>query len=302
MALFDIDDPNAHVGYRNLRAAKFPQEQAIKDGLEHLWLRYKPYADTNFCAEFARHPDERFWEMYLAIRFLDARKKMRKREELTAAQRDTGPDICIRKGRRRIWIEGIATGAGNADNLDQVPDLFAANADEIHDAPRRQIELRITTALQRKAKKFEGYRKSGIVGEKDSYVIAISGGQFALEAAGAGLPHAVTAVYPFGEEFAVVDRETAEFVALGHKFSAEIRKARGRPEPRTAFQHKMFSSISGIIWSLRSIGNFLGQSDDFVFVHNQMAERPIPRQWINWDAEYFPIEDGKKLRKKIRRR
>jgi hypothetical protein len=301
MALFDIDDPNAHIGYRNLRAAAYPPEQAIKDGLERLWLRYKPYADTNFCAEFRRRPDERFWEMYLAIHFLDARKKMRKREELTTEQRDTGPDICIRKGRRRIWVEGIATGAGNDDNLDQVPDLFAANADEVQDAPRRQIELRITTALQRKAKKFEGYRKKGLVGEKDSCVIAISGGQFALEAAGAGLPHAVTAVYPFGEEFAIVDRETAEFVAFGHKFSAEIRKARGRPEPRTAFQHKMFSSISGIIWSLRSIGNFLGRSDDFVFVHNQMAERPIPRQWINWDAEYFPVEDGKKLRKKIRR-
>jgi len=128
MRLFSLDIPDAHVGYRNLRQAEFPQEQAINDGLEELWRRYEPYADTDFCSEFARQPDARFWEMYLAIRFLDARKRMRRREELTREQRNTGPDICIRKGRRRIWIEGIATGAGNADNLDQVPNLFAANA------------------------------------------------------------------------------------------------------------------------------------------------------------------------------
>jgi hypothetical protein len=52
--------------------------------------------------------------MYLAIRFLDARKKKRRPEELTREQRNTGPDICVRKGRRRIRIEGIATGAGNS--------------------------------------------------------------------------------------------------------------------------------------------------------------------------------------------
>jgi hypothetical protein len=300
MGLFELDLPDVQVGYRNLRRAEFPQEQAINKGLEELWRRYEPYADTNFCPEFARHPDKRFWEMYLAIRFLGARRKMRKREELTREQRDTGPDICISKGARRIWIEGIATGVGNADNLDQVPDLFAAGTDEIQNAPRRQIELRITAALRRKAEKFKRYRELEIIGEKDSCIVAISGGQFALEAAGAGLPHAVTAVYPFGEEFAVLKHRTAEFAHFGHKYSEMIQSAVG-PESRTAFQHQEFTGIAGLIWSLRSIGNFLGRTDDFVFVHNQMAERPIPRGWIKWDAEYFTIESGRKLRKKARR-
>lgn len=111
----------------------------------------------------------------------------------------------------------------------------------------------------------------------------------------------MTAVYPFGEEFAVLDRKTAEFKSWGHAYAAEIQRARGKPEPRTAFQHKEFASISGLIWSVRSIGNFLGQRDDFVCVHNQMAERPIPRRWIDWDAEYFPIEEGRKLQKRVRR-
>ena len=167
------------------------------------------------------------FERCISLSVSSTRKKMRRREELTREQRNTGPDICVRKGRRRIWIEGIATGAGNADNLDQVPDLFAANADEVQNAPRRQIELRITAALRRKAEKFERYRENGIIGERDSCIVAISGGQFALETAAAGLPHAVTAVYPFGEEFAVLDPETAEFVSFGHRYSEAIQSARG---------------------------------------------------------------------------
>jgi hypothetical protein len=114
MRLFALDIPDAHVGYRNLWRAEFPHEVAINNGPEELWRRYETYADTDFCSVFARQPDARFWEMYLAIRFLDARKKKRRPEELTREQRNTGPDICVRKGRRRIWIEGIATGAGNS--------------------------------------------------------------------------------------------------------------------------------------------------------------------------------------------
>jgi hypothetical protein len=30
MALFDVDNPDAHIGYRNLRAAEFPVEKEIK--------------------------------------------------------------------------------------------------------------------------------------------------------------------------------------------------------------------------------------------------------------------------------
>lgn len=181
MALFDLDNPDGHIGYKNLRRAEFPQEQATKHGLETLWEKYEPYADTNLCAEFSRNPDERFWEMYLAMRFLNTRKRMRRREELSRDQRDEGPDVCIRKCSRHIWIEGIATGVGAPDNLDQVVDLFAANADVVQDAPRRQIELRITSALRRKAKKFEGYRKKGIIGEKDSCIVAICGGSSPLK-------------------------------------------------------------------------------------------------------------------------
>jgi len=60
---------------------------------------------------------------------------------------------------------------------------------------------------------------------------------------------------------------------------------------------ELFAGISGLISSRRAIGNFLGPPDDFIFVHNQAAERPIRRKWIKWVEEYLPVEDGKQLRR-----
>jgi hypothetical protein len=86
--------------------------------------------------------------------------------------------------------------------------------------PRRQIELRITGALRNKLKAFEKYRSDGIVGESDSCIVAVSACQFALEAAGEGLSHAVKAVYPFGNEFVEFNRRTFDVVRLAHNYSA----------------------------------------------------------------------------------
>ena len=127
MALFDITIPNPHPGYQNIKVAQYAEEARIQKGLEALWLRYEPYADSDFREEFGRQPDSRFWEMYLTVRFLNTRKELFLRSELTAARRNAGPDICIRKCSRRIWIEAIAPGQGDdVSNLDRVPDLFSA--------------------------------------------------------------------------------------------------------------------------------------------------------------------------------
>jgi hypothetical protein len=303
MALFDIDVPDAQVGYLNIKAAQFPTEALIKQGLEELWTRYEPYADAHFRTEFAKQPEPRFWEMYLAVQLLNARKKILSRDQLPAAQRDEGPDICIPKGKRKIWIEALAPDRGEPSNLDQVPDLFAASAEGQAQDARRQVELRITSALLKKRDAFQEYRDKGIVAEEDSCVVAISAAEFALQAVDAGLPHAVTAVYPFGQEHFVLDPNGPRVVSRGHEYSAEIRRLgdnRG-PIPRTAFQHEHFAGISGIIWSRRAIGNFLGQPDDFMFIHNDTAEKSIPRGWFRWLQEFFPNDEGTTLTIRKRR-
>ena len=143
--------------------------------------------------------------MYLGVRLLDGRKALRRKDKLPKVVRDEGPDLCIQKGRRRIWVEVIAPSPGDDTNLDKVPDLFASGAERDN---RRKIELRIAGALKTKADKFASYREKGIVGPKDSCIVAIAASQFALEAeaeSGAGLPLPVTTVYPFGEEVITID-------------------------------------------------------------------------------------------------
>jgi hypothetical protein len=301
--LFDNDDPNASQGFKNFKVA--PAESTggkIRQGLEQLWKRFEPYADKEFIKEFGRHVEERFWEMYLGSRLLEACKGLRKRNPLPKKERDGGPDFCIEKGRRKIWVEVIAPSPGGEDNLDKVPDLFASGADS---EARRKIELRIASALKTKADKFARYREKGIIGPNDSCVVAIAASQFALEAdteSGVGLPLPVTTVFPFGEEIVTIDPETAEFASLSHKYSGEIERAEKegkKPEAvsRTAFQNEYFSGIDGLIWSQRSTGNFLGNTDDFVYVHNQLGKRPLPKRWLNWAEEYFTVDGGKKLRR-----
>jgi hypothetical protein len=305
MALFDLDDANSNQGYRNLRNAPAGSVGAqIKGGLEELWRRYEPYADTNFCKEFAMQPEPRFWEMYLSVCLLASRKKLRPRAELPDAERDEGPDICISKGRRKIWIEAMAPSPGDDKNLDKVPDLFLNAGDGLQDMPERHIELRITGALWTKLQAFQRYRQNGIIGDNDSCIVAVSAAQFALEAAGEGLSHAVKAVYPFGEEFIELNPRRFEVVRFGHRYSEQITRANDKGEPilRTAFQDERFADISGLIWSRRSPGNFLGQADDLVYVHNQVARKPIPRKWVRWAEEFYPIDEGKKLRARKRRK
>jgi len=46
------------------------------------------------------------------------------------------------------------------------------------------------------------------------------------------------------------------------------------------------------------MGNFMGQFHDLLYLHNQAAERPIPRRWFKWADEYFSSDDGTQLIRK----
>jgi hypothetical protein len=82
--LFDNDDPDASQGFKNLKAALADSTGGkIREGLETLWKRFGPYADKEFIKEFGRHPEERFWEMYLGVRLLGGRTQ----ETETAAEK-----------------------------------------------------------------------------------------------------------------------------------------------------------------------------------------------------------------------
>jgi hypothetical protein len=95
----------------------------------------------------------------------------------------------------------------------------------------------------------------------------------------------------------IVDPKALAIVDRQYEFSPDIKRTGKNPIPRSAFQNELFAGISSLIWSRRSIGNFLGQPDDFIFVHHQAAARPIQREWMNWVEEFQPVEGDKQLRR-----
>ena len=112
-----------------------------------------------------------------------------------------------------------------------------------------------------------------------------------------GLPYAVSAVYPFGQEQFVIANNDVRNAKRSFGYAGRIERENADPIPRTAFQHDYFKNIAGLIWSRRSMGSFLGQKNDLTFVHNQVAVKPIPRAWTRWAEEYVAPRDQNVLRR-----
>jgi len=193
-SLWDVDVKNPDPGFLNLRAASAIAERNIVKNLDAMWALFEPYADTDFRTEFARQPDTRFWEMYLACRLLSAGRTL-----LPAADRKrTGgqPDICILDGGRRIWIEAIAPSIGQ-EGPDQVVGPKAIDGQVAVGAmPVRQAQLRISSALLAKSKKLDTYLRDGSIAEDDVRLIAVGACQFHIYALDEPTPTALSSVLP----------------------------------------------------------------------------------------------------------
>jgi|GEM_PF-430734 len=294
MGLFLESVDGEDLGYRNIRDGILPIERQIRQNLENLWCRFEPYADTQFRTEFARQPSERFWEMHLGCWLLDQGKQIVARSELTRAAQGNRPDFCVVEDGRRIWIEAICPNRGSDDNPDQIPD-FMANAKpgevQVFAAPNREIDLRLTSALLEKSRRYQRYKTSGVVGPDDTCLVAISGGQLRYAGPTGMFCPPARAFYPIGNEYVTFDRSTGEVVDSGFQKSVEIGRSGpqgGASIPRTAFLESEFEHLAGVIWSRAGIGN---DTYGVAFLPNAMARNSLPERWAAWDAEYRVREE-----------
>ncbi|GAA0588643.1 hypothetical protein [Rhizomicrobium electricum] len=285
MGLFIEPPTDADRGYLNLWEAKSNGEMAIRAALEELWVKYEPYADAGFPSKFARHPDEHFWEMYLTVLLLDEGKKIRPRKDVLKAEREVGPDICVLEQGRKVWIECVTPGAGKEGHPDSVPELGGKRT--LHAAPRRQVELRITSSLKQKRDQIRAAREKGIISAEDVSVVAFSGANFWAQSATGGIPHALSAVYPIGEEYMIVNGDTFEVIESKYALSTKIPRKGGPDIARTAFLSGEYPELGGLIWSRRTIGNFVGQGCDFVYAHNATAQTKLDAKWARWSREFL---------------
>jgi hypothetical protein len=288
--LFDVDGANLDLGFENLKAAELSIEQQLRALLQEMWARYEPYADPDFRQGFARDVDGRFWEMYLGCTLLEAGRTLL---PVAGRQREGGqPDLCVLEGDHRIWIEAITPNEG-APGPDQIVRPVPINeGGGFVVAPIRQAQLRTSSALWTKTQKIARYIKQGVIAPEDTRLIAISASRFVgIYFAEQPLPLIMTTLFPIGDAFITIDRDTGDVLEDGFYAEPLIHRERN-PIQRTAFLDDRFADISGVIWSRVGLGNLSRQVRPITYVHNPLAQVPLPTNWGIWDREFVTTRQG----------
>ncbi|NEX48287.1 hypothetical protein [Pseudotabrizicola algicola] len=287
--LFEINGASLDLAFENLKIAESPIEQQLHAMLQEMWARYEPYADPDFRQGFARDVDGRFWEMYLGCTLLEAGRTLL---PVVDRQREGGqPDLCVLEGDRRIWIEAICPDEG-APGPDQIVRPVAINeGGGLVAAPIRQAQLRISSAFWTKAQKIVRYIEQGMIAPDDTRIIAISASRFGVYVAEQPLPLIMTTLFPIGDAFITIDRDTGDVLEEGFHAAPLIYRERN-PIPRTAFLDERFADISGVIWSRVGLGNLSRQVRPITYVHNPLAQIPLPTNWGVWDREFVTTRKG----------
>lgn len=287
--LFDINGVNLDRGFENLKAAESPVERQIHNTLQEMWDRFEPYADPDFRHGFARDVDGRFWEMYLGCMLLEAGRTLL---PVAERQRQGGqPDLCVLEDGHRVWIEAITPDEG-ASGSDQIVHPTPINeGGGLVAAPIRQAQLRTSGAFWTKAQKIGRYIEQGVIAPGDTRIVAINASRFGVYVTEQPLPLIMTTLFPIGDAYITIDRETGNVIQKGFHAAHFIQRERD-PIPRTAFLDDRFANISGVIWSRIGIGNLSRQVRPITYVHNPLAQVPLPTKWGVWDREFVTTRNG----------
>lgn len=287
--LFDVSGANLDRGFENLKVAESMFEQQMRATLQEMWTLYEPYADPDFRHGFARDVDGRFWEMYLGCTLLEAGRTLL---PVVERHREGGqPDLCVLENGHRIWIEAVAPDEG-APGPDQIVRPVPINeGGALVAAPIRQAQLRTSGAFWTKAQKISHYMAQGVIAPEDPRIIAVSASRFGLYVPEEPLPLIMTTLFPIGDAYITVDRDTGVVLEEGYYASPFIQRERN-PIPRTAFVDERFADISGVLWSRIGIGNLSRKVRPISYVHNPLAQTPLPTNWGVWDREYVTTRCG----------
>jgi len=286
--IFDVDGNNLDPGFVNIKAQQYRAEQEMYELIEAMWETYEPYADPDFRHGFARDVDGRFWEMYLGCTLLEAGRALL---PATERLREGGqPDLCIVEDGRRIWIEAITPDDGELGPDQIVRPVPINEGGGLIAVPVRQAQLRTTSAFWTKSRAIARYLDEGVIAADDVRIIAISASRFGPYV-GEDPPLIISSLYPIGDAYVAIDRETGEIVDQGFH-AAPVIERDGDPIPRTAFLDERFADISGVVWSRIGLGNISRRVRPLTYVHNPLAHRPLSELWGVWDRELALLQNS----------
>ena len=279
--LFNVNLQATDLVYINLRDTK--SLLAYKNFAEKLWVKYHPYADSNFLIEIGNSFHERFWEMYLACTLLQNNICLEKKRT------NKGPDIQVKFGISTIWIEATAPRGGDPDKPDSVVQPLMTPGKIVGGkVPDDQIILRYRNTIQEKYNnKYNRYLTNDIISSVDCYVIAINGCQIHCSRVENNIPRIVRSVFPFGLQVVTINTKSHEVVGTSHQYRPSITKASGKSVDTNIFLNQNYQNISAILFSNADVGNQVDPfGQDFVCVRNPYALNPLPNNFLCIGSEY----------------
>lgn len=248
---------------------------------EELYEKFQPYKDSHFDSQVKIDFNARSWEMYLANVFLE--------NGIAISSSDKGPDIKIEYKDRNIWIECVASKNGSGS--DRVPELLYNGSFQSY--PEREMMLRLTGNMEDKFKKYEEYRKKGIVGDEDIFIIAIN--RSALDHLDPGIPLILKVLFSIGHpSFSIhaLDKTRKTSTKPFWSKRANIRKKSGEPIPVNYFEDEKYSGVSAVIYSKTSVlSHPKNVGSDCIIVHNPKARNPLPLGSFPFFDEYQDQDD-----------
>lgn len=180
-------------------------------------------------------------------------------------------------------MEAIVPDQGQNGSPDRVPDSQT-------DYPEKQIILRYRAAIQEKhQKKYQGYISKKIVGDNDSFIVAINSAKVPVCWRNDPLiPTIIKAVYPVGPYQLQMDRRSRNIIGRGFQARYSIKKSSGKSVSTDIFLDPSYAGISGILFSHVDVTRAPNASkSDFVFIHNALAKNRVREGFFNFGAEYI---------------
>lgn len=233
--------------------------------LEQMWSDYRVYAPRGFRKKFQFEFHQRWWEMYLTLGL------HRLGFPISTSSGDDRPDLLLKFGNTKVWIEAVAPTSGKKS--DAVPQPVVNG---VKDLPMRECLLRFTQAITAKRDAFTCYIQRGIISDADCLVVALSAcglNQFGtlLEwpqpvmlrvLAGAG----DLAIPLSGQATAYSKRKNATF------------RDSGSPVDLALFYSTEFSQVAGVLYSKQDPLNApAAPEESFEFFLNPKGRAEVPR-------------------------
>jgi hypothetical protein len=271
----------------------FERLVTIRTYLEHACEMFvaSGLSDPKFLIELSSSEDQKFWACIseALVHQLLIEKTFGDRRHL-----GKGPDFLIQNGSQRIWIE--VTCPEPTDLPENWKNVAWGEASSV---PHDLVLLRWTSAIKAKAnaligdlsREKPGYLQSGIVGQNDSYVIAVNAcrlrhGQFPGILGISQFPYAAEATLPIGPYAIQIDRKSLQVVDRGHQYRPFLLNKNNSEISTKLFFDPQYRGISAI-WALDLNGaSAIGNHEPITLVHNPNASNPLPLGFLPSQNEY----------------